>query len=302
MRPAMDLRRVIVPPDVARVAEQSSQRLELVTDGWILRLDAIEFDYVQGILTPNRRMVQSLPASREDVLQVTGSPVVHRFLFGATALSRAEQVRYVVSFGDGLGWAYGWGASRDVGAPFDVTPFDELLLALRLADTPRLDLEVPPAWLAYQSNRPAASAIAKFVLNPEAPVLLGRDEAMDRDRTRFSDDEFRRGGRQVTPDLIEFYNKATPISVRLDVWLDARPTDRHEPIFEGTLRLVNGMISIQGFDERFHAPAPPGDYDVSIRRVNAGQHSHAMLTDAEYFQRDDLERYEVTLNRRHLDR
>jgi hypothetical protein len=302
MRPAMDLRRVIVPPDVVRVAEQSSQRLELVTDRWILRLDAIESDHIGVILDANRRMVQSLPASREDVLQVSDSPVVYRFLFGVRGLSCAETVRYVVSFGNGLGWAHGWGTLRDVAATSDVTPFDAVLLALRLADKPRLNLEVPPACLAYQSNRTAGSAIAKFVLSPEAPVLIGRAEAMDRDRTRFSDAAFRQGGRQITADLIEFYIKEKPIFfVRLDVWLNTRPTGWREPIFESTLRLENGMISIHAFDERFHAPVPPGDYEVSISRINAGRHSDTRLTDDEYFQRDDLERYEVILDRLHPD-
>ena len=233
MRPAMDLRRVIVPRDVVRVAEQSSQRLELVTDGWILRLNAIEADHIRVIFDANRRMVQSLPASREDVLQVSDSLVVHRFLFGVKGLSCAESVHYVVSFGDGLGWAHGWGTLRDVGATLDVTPFDAVLLALRLIDKPRLDLEVPPAWLAYQSNRTAGSPIAKFVLSPEAPVLIGRDEVMDRDQTRFSDDDFRHGGRQVTPELIEFYTKGDPIFfVRLDVWLNPRPAGRRADLRE----------------------------------------------------------------------
>ena len=73
-------------------------------------------------------MVQSLPASREDVLRIPDSPVVHRFLFGVAGLSCVERVDYVVSFGDGLGWAHGWGTLRDVAATFDVTPFDEVLL------------------------------------------------------------------------------------------------------------------------------------------------------------------------------
>ena len=300
MRPAMDLRRVIVPPHVVKVAEQSSQRLELVTDEWILRLDAIEADHIRVILDSNRGMVQSLPASREDVLRVADSPVVHRFLFGVTRPSCAETVHYVVSFGDGLGWAHGRGTLRDVRATLDAAPFDAVLLALRLVDKPRLDLEVPPAWLAYQSNRTADSPIAKFVLSPEAPLLIGRDEVMDRDQTRFSDDDFRHGGRQVTPELIEFYTKGDPIFfVRLDVWLNARPAGRREPIFESTLRVDNGTVSIHAFDERFQAPVPPGEYEVSISRVNAGRQSQTMLADDEYFQREDLERYEVILNRRH---
>jgi hypothetical protein len=302
IRPAMDLRRVIVPPDVVRVAEQSSHRLQLVTDEWILRLNAIESDNISVILDAYRRMVQRLPASREDVLRVPGSPVVHRFLFGVRALSRAESVRYVVSLGEGDVWAHGWGTRRDMGATSDATPFDDVLLALQVADKPRVELGVPPAWLAYQFNRMAGSAIAKFVLNPDAPVTLGGVEAMDRDRTRFSDAEFRQGGRQITADLIEFYIKEQSIFfVRLDVWLNTRPTGWREPIFESTLRLDNGMISINAFDERFHAPVPPGDYEVSISRVNAGKHSDTMLTDDEYFQRDDLERYEVILDRRHPD-
>jgi hypothetical protein len=123
---------------------------------------------------------------------------------------------------------------------------------------------------------------------------------MDRDQTRFSDDDFRHGGRQVTPELIEFYTKGGPIFfVRLDVWLNARPAGRREPIFESTLRVDSGTVSIHAFDERFQAPVPPGEYEVSISRVNAGKESQTMLTDDEYFQREDLERYEVILDRRH---
>ena len=50
------------------------------------------------------------------------------FYSASQGLSCAEGVRYVVSFGDGLGWVHGWGTLRDVGAMFDVTPFDEVLL------------------------------------------------------------------------------------------------------------------------------------------------------------------------------
>jgi hypothetical protein len=302
VRPAMDLRRVIVPPNVVRVAEHSSERIEVVTDEWILQLHAIDPDGAQNMLQSNRSMVQNPKTSRENVLQVPGSPAVHRFLFGVEGPSRAGQVHYVVSFGDGLGWAYGWGAPRDVRVPFDTKPFDAVLLALRLADKPLLEQEVPPAWITYQSKRTAGSAIAKFVVDTEAPVRIGRDDAMDRDGSQFNDDEYNRGGRQMAPDLIEFYTKTDLASVRLDVWLDTPPTRPHEPIFEATLRLDTGKIWVHAFDERFYAPVPPGHYDVSIRRVNAGKDSSEMLTDDEYFQRNDLERYEVILKHRSPER
>jgi hypothetical protein len=48
-------------------------------------------------------------------------------------------------------------------------------------------------------------------------------------------------------------------------------------------------------------PLPPGEYDVSITRLNGGRHSERGLTDAERFDRDDLERYEVLLGRRPTD-
>ncbi len=302
MGPTIDLRRVIVPTDVVRIEEQSSQMLELVTDEWILWLTPIERGRVEGQLSSERQMVRRLPGSREEVLQDRGSPVVHRFLYGTKGPSCADSVRYVVSFNNGSGWAFVFGVPRHAGAPFDVTPFDKVLLSLRLAEKPRPEFEVPPAWLAYQSRRANGSAIAKFVVNPEAPLQLGRDKALDRDWSLFSDADFRRGGRQLAPDLVEFYAKPTaPVSLRLDVWLDTQPTDRRESVFDATLDLDDGKLSIQGFDERFHVSMPPGHYNVSITRVNAGEESDLILTHGEYFQRDDLERYEIFLNRRRSD-
>ena len=65
MRSPMDLRRVIVPPHVVTVAEQSSHRLELVTDQWILCLNAVESDHVRGELgLLSKNGTESSPASR----------------------------------------------------------------------------------------------------------------------------------------------------------------------------------------------------------------------------------------------
>jgi hypothetical protein len=51
------------------------------------------------------------------------------------------------------------------------------------------------------------------------------------DKPRFTPADFRRGGRQITHDLIEFYAKEDTASIRIDFWLDSQPeVKRREPV------------------------------------------------------------------------
>jgi hypothetical protein len=135
-----------------------------------------------------------------------------------------------------------------------------------------------------------------------APVCLGNYQTGLVDKTRFTPADFRRGGRQITPDLIEFYAKEDTPSIRIDFWLDSQPeVKRRERVYESRLRVEGPSLSVWSFFEPYEVRIPPGEYDVSITRLNGGRHSERGLTHAERFDRDDLERYEVLLGRRPTD-
>jgi hypothetical protein len=132
-----------------------------------------------------------------------------------------------------------------------------------------------------------------------APVCLGNYRSELADKTLFTESDFRRGGRQIAPDLIEFYAKEDTSSIRVDFWLDSQPDVKgREPVFAARLRVDGPSLSVWSFVEPYDVPVPPGEYDVSITLLNRGKHSERAETDEEAFRRDDLERYEVLLRRR----
>jgi hypothetical protein len=299
MLPAPDLRRVTFPTAGVTVAEHGAEKLEIITDEWMLFVSAVKPGKVGNIMSSLRGVVARSPDCREDVLEgPRGAPTIHRFLRGVREPNRAVQVDYLISFGGA--WVSAGASSRDPGECFDVTPIDRLLLAFRLADRPRPECEVPPAWRAYQASRRPGSPIAKFVLYMDpAPVCLGNYRTGLGEKTRFTESDFRRGGRQIAPDLIEFYAKEDIPSIRVDFWLDSQPDVKgREPVFAARLRVDGPSLSVWSFVEPYDVPVPPGKYDVSITRLNRGKHSERALTHEERFRRDDLERYEVLLRRR----
>jgi hypothetical protein len=297
--PVPDLRRVTFPSAGVTVAEHGSAKLEIVTDEWMVFVNAVKPGKVENIMSALRGVVARSPACREDVLEgPRGAPTIHRFLRGVQGPHRAAQGDYLISFGGA--WASATASSRDPGECFDVAPIDQLLLAFRLADRPQPGCEVPPAWRTYQARRRPGSPIAKVVLYMDpAPVCLGNYQTGLADKTRFTPSDFRRGGRQITRDLIEFYAKEDTPSIRIDFWLDSQPDVKgREPVFEARLRVDGPSFSVWSFVEPYEVPIPPGEYDVSIARLNRGIHSERALTEEERFNRDDLERYEVLLRRR----
>ena len=226
-----------------------------------------------------------------------GAPIIQRILRGAQGSQRAVQAQYLISIGDD--WIAGQADSRTPGELFDVTAVDNLLLATRLAAPPRLEAEVIPAWRAYQRQIAPGSPVAKFVLYMDpAPVRLGNYQSGLHDTTLFTDSDFRRGGRQVSPDLIEFYTKDDPTSIRIDLWVDTHPhIEGRERIFEAKLRVEKPTVSIWSFGDPYDATILPGDYKVLLSLVNRGKSSEQSLTEEEWFSRSDLERYEVGLKR-----
>jgi hypothetical protein len=216
MLPAPDLRRVTFPTAGVTVAEHGSGKLEIVTDEWMVFVNAVKPAKVGNIMSALQGVVARSPDCQEDVLEgPRGAPTIHRFLRGAQGRHRAAQVDYLISFGGA--WVSAGASPRNPGECFDVTPIDQLLLAFRLADSPRPECEVPPAWCTYQARRQLGSPIAKIVLYMDpAPVCLGNYQTRLAEKTRFTPSDFRRGGRQITPDLIEFYAKEDTPSIRVD--------------------------------------------------------------------------------------
>lgn len=298
MRPAPDLLRLEFPTAGVTVSEHTPEHLEVVTDQWMLVVNATDSrgaDTVMGVI---RKSIARLPNSREDVLTARDAPTVYRFLTGVQEPHHAARADYVISVGDA--WALANAYPRNGSETFDVTPVDRLLLASRLAKKPRPKGEVAPAWRAYQASRKPGSPVAKFVLSiAPAPLRLGNHRTRLGESSYFTKADFRRGGRQVTPDLIEFYTRDDPFAIRVDVWLDRQPAvEGREAIFDARLRVEPASLGLWSSDEPLDVPVPPGEYDVSISLVNRGKTTDPSLTDDEWFRRDELERYEILLTRR----
>jgi hypothetical protein len=247
--PAVDLRRVIVPTAGVTVTEHGAQRLSVATDDWVLSVVPLDYPRAINALNVSRQGASRARGCRSDVIHAPGAPDLDRFLIDFESPLRAARADYVVSFGGA--WAFATGHGRSPGERFDVAPVDRFLLALRLADGPRLDSEVLPAWRAYQRGRTPGSPVGKFVLYMDpAPVRIGDYQAGLRDRTLFTDSDFRRGGRRVTPDLIEFYVEDDPTAIRVDLWLDRPPHDEgRKAVFETSLHVEQPTVSIWSFEE-----------------------------------------------------
>jgi hypothetical protein len=302
MTPPVDLRRLTFPTAGVTVKEQSARNLLLATHDWILSAFSVDSLRASNIQAALRGVVARSQECREDVLKAPGAPVVYRVLRGVGEPGWAAQADYLISFPDG--WVVARPIPRVLTDRFDMRPFDELLLAFRLAEAPRLDVEIPPAWRAYQSTRGPDSPIGKFVLSmAPAPVLIGNIERVGEGWAAFTDSEYERGGRSLAPDLIEFYGKDDPTSIRVDVWLDSLPLGEDRvAVFDGRLQVEQPRIQVASTHEPYEVSVPLGDYEVSVTLIHRGEHSERFLTDDERFARDDLERYEVLLRRASLSR
>jgi hypothetical protein len=292
----MDLKRLTFPNAGLTVEEHGSQTLLLTTDKWVISVRSMDSRAANLALNAQRRMVRSR-VCREDVLDAGGGLTIYRFLRGAKGTIHAGQADYILAFPNG--WAEARAFPRDFNESFDVTPFDRLLSSFRLADQPCKDCEVLPAWQRYQQTRKPGTALGKFALYMEpASICLGNYERAFSDSSRmFTRADFARGGRQVAPDLIEFYAKGDPTAVRVDIWLGNRPAQSGEKeVFAAQLRTESPSATLWSFDEPYQTSIPPGDYRVTVMRINPGKDSSDYLTGGERLSRDDLERYEILLS------
>jgi hypothetical protein len=294
--PVVDLRRLDFERTGLFIEEHSLEKLQVATEDWIFFLMGQDSESAKNSESTHRSMASKLPDCRLELIESPTGARISKFLSAMDGPNRAWQVRFDLSFGDAS--AYG-AASHRLCEPFDIQPIDDLLLSMRLLDEPPQGVEVPPAWVTYQRDRQAGSPIAKFHLTMEpAPVILGKPESALHDWTPWTEEEFESGGRQLGPTRFEFYAKADPLSIRLDLRLVEPPAraDR-EHVFEATLQVQDDRISVSSFDTFYSAPIPTGKYNVKVTRVNPDVESDRMLTDSESFGRDDLERYEIIFTR-----
>ncbi|WP_165251233.1 hypothetical protein [Paludisphaera soli] len=299
MKPAPDLLRLAFPPGAA-VTEHDATQAQVFEPDWWLDVRPLEPDQVDNGLRAYRAMRAPLPPFLEEILHGADGSTIHRLVQRHGDPAEVVRIEYFISFdGD---WISAHAGSRDLDRPLDPAPIDAMVRALRLEPQSRPDREVPPAWRAYQRDRRPGSPIAKFVLSmPPAPVLIGDPQALLLDHGLPTDEDFDRGGRKITPEVIEFYTKDDPISIRVDVLLDDPPPGAvGEPVFAAPLRIVDAIAMTCGFDEAEppQVAIPSGEYDLNIAVVNRGVEDEGMLTDAERFARDDLERYEFRLTPR----
>jgi len=219
---------------------------------------------------------------------------VHRFLIKVQGLERAVQCNYVISFYEE--WLIAEAYSRFPGELFDIRPVDDLVRSFHLERNPKLDVEVLPAWVSYQRNRKPGTAIAKFILlMAPAPILLGNvQHAIDASLP--TELNFDCGGRQIASDLIEFYAKDDPASVRIDIWVgDYHELRGREIVFDAPLHVADDSISVRSLDEPFQVHIPSGNYHAWVTLINRGKYSDRMLTEEEQICRNNLERYEIFL-------
>jgi len=90
MVPAPDLRRVTFPTASVTVAKHGSGKLEIVTDEWMVFVNAVKPGKVGNIMSALQGVVARSPDCREDVLEgPRGAPTIHRFLRGVQGPHRA---------------------------------------------------------------------------------------------------------------------------------------------------------------------------------------------------------------------
>lgn len=294
MTPAIDLRRLNFTPTRAVVAEYGTDRLILASDQWLFSACAFDSERSNNVMHAYINGTARTPLCRQDVFEGRDGACIRRFLIKAQGRERAVQCNYVISFHDE--WLVAEAYSRFPGESFDIRPVDDLVRSFQLERNPRLDVEVPPAWVTYQQHRKPGTAVGRFILfMAPAPVFLGNVQRAA-DTAPPTESNFNRGGRGIASDLIEFYVKDDPTSVRIDIWLeDCHEFRGRETVFDAPLQVVNNSISVRSLDKPFQVRIPSGNYHAWVTLVNQGKYADRLLTEEEWLYCDDLERYEIFL-------
>jgi hypothetical protein len=304
-QPPVDLRRLAFRTEGIRVDTLESDEVVLVTDTWILSGKPVDGRRVQNAFAALSGVVRQGPGCRVDVLNApSGSTTVHRFLRGVTGGESAVQADYLVHVGGH--WVLCTAFARRPAETFNTGDVDSLLLSLALSDAPRADAEVPRPWKQYQKTRKPGTPDGKFVLfMAPAPVYLGSHQkylemvrTLPRKELRFTPADYQRGGRQMSPEIIEFFTKDDRASVRVDVWVGSEPQGEADgqAVYAGELRVASEAVQLWSSDDPCTLAVAPGLYDARVTLINRGRCEEGRhLTHREWFERDDLERYEITM-------
>lgn len=289
---AADLRHLHFSNDGISVELFDHELLELATDHWTLTMKSVNSKVRATILSVYRQAAHRNEEYREESLPGTGYEII-RFASG----DGMGLVQYVIT---GDGWIiYASASSRDMDNPIDIQSIDAFLLSFRWLQKPRPDREVRPAWQEYQQQRQGGPD-GKFILYMDpAPILIGNFARFNAGPI-FTSEDYRNGGRQINDELIEFYSVGDPTSIRVDVWASESPDLAEGQVtrFKQTLKIAKGSLDVWSVDEPESVKIESGVYDVEVIVITEGMHSERILTDREWFQRDDLERYNVVLTRR----
>ncbi|MCA8989212.1 MAG: hypothetical protein KDA78_16310 [Planctomycetaceae bacterium] len=307
-KPHLDLLRLEFDDSGCVIDEHTDGNLIIFTEDWSLSISPISGQPLRNVQSALEGVIRrGGPAYRSDTIQNSDSSVIlHRYLRGIEDNHSVAQGDYLVEL-DGH-WLYASVFARNPGELFDQNAVDRFFMSLQLLDTPRTD-SVPPAWMEYQSQRGDKTPSAKFVLYMDpAPILLGeysRYIALQNSRSLlpFTRDDHDKGGRMIGKELLEFYSKDDPITVRIDVWIHQKPP--YEPeverVYSGALTAKSSAIQIWSFGDPSSFSIEPGVYDVDILLRNRGQYETTSLPERDRFERNDLERYEIYLNAKSQD-
>lgn len=304
-KPELDLRRLGFDHSGCTVDVHMDDEISVLTDAWTVFLRPIAGHARKNVESALHGIVlRGGPTYRSDSIDKPQLKIkVYRYLRAIERDHFVGQGDYLVQI-DGY-WLLGHAFARNPGEMFDQNAIDEFFMSLKLFDEPRADDVVLPAWQEYQRLRKGDMPNAKFVIYMDpAPILLGSysryvELVKAKSFRMFTNDEYSRGGRMIGNDILEFYSKDDPTSVRIDVWVDRKPPadSGFEKIYSDTLIVNSSVLDIWSLEDNCSLNLSPGEYAVEILLVNRGKYETPSLTARERFERVGLERYEIYLNR-----
>ncbi|EAQ77288.1 hypothetical protein [Blastopirellula marina] len=301
--PRLNLLRLSLDEASAKFEVESFQddELSIAARQWRLIATPLDPDGAKNLTRVMQQMVQNRTAVDPGILAgVHPNVQVHRYLRGLGSHGRAAHGDYLVQCGDE--WVFVMVVARAPHDEFDSAEIDRVLGSANLAAEPALQHQVLPAWQEFLQQRKPTDPDGKFLISLEpAPVMIGNfdlfEELEDQADMSPDDDDVDRGGRALDRQLIEFYVLDEPLSIRCDLWINREPdvSQPRELVFRSKLEVAIGRIEIWSADEIYAFEIANGKYDASIFVIERGKICDDDLTDREFFERHDLERYEIIL-------
>ncbi|MFO0942547.1 MAG: hypothetical protein U0930_17565 [Pirellulales bacterium] len=286
-KPDLDLLRLRYDHTGYVIDTHVSEKLVVFSEDWTMTMTPISGQSLRKVESALQRIVRrGGPTFRSDSISIpTSDATVHRYLRGIENGHFVAQGNYLVEIDDY--WLNASVFARNPGELFDQNAIDQFFMSLELLDQPVPD--VPPAWKAYQQDREANTPNGKFVLYMDpAPILLGNYSGYlglvkSGSFPSFKNSDSAHGGRMIGEELIEFYSKDDPTSVRVDVWIDREPASdsgsESEKVYSGMLTAMSSKIQLWSLSEPYSFTIDPGVYDVEILLVNRGKYENGPLPD-----------------------